>query len=210
MARGYRQRDGVVSFDMRSAEYYPNLAKNPLAASLPNIKGKVWYMANEDNRDFLSEVIAAGRRAFNMRPVKTNEELVARIQEYFSIVQGRRVPPTMEEFGLYLGYTSHAVLAWANGSNPGFPDSENYGSTQSIISRAVDILHSADAVQAMRRISDPSTYIFRSKNYYDMHDTAPAQLQITFATPEALPPDQIAKMLPELVPDRSTDDVEVI
>lgn len=208
MARGYTQSDRGRSFVMKDEEHYASLPKSCL--NLPSVRGKVWYMASEDNRDFLSEVIAAGRRAFNMKPVRSNEELVQRIQEYFSIAQGRRVPPTMEEFGLYLGYSSRDVLAWANGSNPGFADTETYGTTMQISTRAIDILHNADAVQAMRRISDPSTYIFRSKNYYDMHDTAPAQLQITFATPEALPPDQIAKMLPELVPDRSTDDVEII
>lgn len=209
MAKGYRQPSRDKSFVMRDEEYYASVARRNCRV-LPHLRGKVWYMASEDNRDFLAEVIAAGRRAFNMKPVKTNAELVQRIQEYFSIVQGRRVPPTMEEFGLYLGYTADMVLAWANGSNPGFSDTEIYGPTCGIAARAVEILHSADAVQAMRRISDPSVYIFRSKNYYDMHDTAPQTLQITFATPEALPPDQIAKMLPELVPDRSTDDVEVI
>lgn len=209
MAKGYRQPSRDKSFVMRDEEYYASVARRNCRV-LPHLRGKVWYMASEDNRDFLAEVIAAGRRAFSMKPVKTNAELVQRIQEYFSIVQGRRVPPTMEEFGLYLGYTAKAVLDWANGVNPGFSDTEIYGPTCGIAARAVEILHSADAVQAMRRISDPSVYIFRSKNYYNMHDTAPQTLQITFATPEALPPDQIAKMLPELVPDRSTDDVEVI
>lgn len=199
-------------FVMRDEEYYRRVARDPWhkGGYFPKMQGLVWWMASEDNRDFLSEVISAGRRAFRMHPVKSNEELISRIEEYFSIVQGRRVPPTVEEFSLYLGYSVKVLRELILGQAVGFPDVAKYGETSAILTRAMDVLHSADAIQAMRRMSDASTYIFRSKNYYDMRDTRDAPIMVSFVTPEALPADQIAKMLPDLAQDRNMDDVTVI
>ena len=214
MHKGVRQfrqyADQIKSFEMRDEAYYANLAAGH-GRYLPHNRKLVFWMANEDNRDLLAEVIAAGRRAFNMRPVGSNRELLDRIQEYFSIVQGRRVPPTMEEFSLYMGYNSQYILSLIHETSPGFPDIGVNGlTTAQILLRAVEVIHNADAVQSMRRMSDVSTYIFRSKNYYGMKDTRETPITITFQTPDALPPEQIVQMLPDLAPDRSMEGVEVI
>lgn len=197
-------------FEMRGSEYYQGGYSGTHGTGLPSVRKMVDWMSSEDNRDFLSEIISAGRRAFRMLPVRTNEELMKRIEEYFSIVQGRRVPPTVEEFCLYLGLSVQGVRDRINCVVSGFPDIQMYGTTSEILIRAMDVLHTADAIQAMRKMSDNSVYIFRSKNYYGMQDTKDQPITINLTTPDALPPEQIAKLLPELVPDRSMEGVEVI
>lgn len=197
-------------FVMRGPDHYFNGYGGTRPRAIPCVRKMVDWMSSEDNRDFLSEIISAGRRAFRMMPVRSNEEMMKRIEEYFSIVQGRRVPPTVEEFCLYLGFGVQAVRDRINGVVLGFPDIQPYGTTQEILTRAMDVLHTADAIQAMRKMSDNSVYIFRSKNYYGMQDTKDQPITINLTTPDALPPEQIAKLLPELVPDRSMEGVEVI
>lgn len=207
MAKGYRQ--GVPhEFVMRDAEYYRKAATGKCQYA-PSVRRLTWWMDTEDNRDLLAEVISAGRRAFRMKPVTSNRELLERIDEYFSVVQGRRVPPTVEEFSLYMGFSVATLYKLISGQNSGYPD-QIYGlSTGEIFKKALDMLHQADAIQASKRIADPATYIFRSKNYYGMRDNADAPITINVTVPEALPPEQIAKMLPDLTPDRSMEGVVV-
>lgn len=206
----YVKQSGPKVFTMRDEEYYKKLSKGR-ARYIPNVVKGLWWMSSEDNRDLLSEVIAASRRALRMMPVNSNAELIDRIDEYFSIVQGRRVPPTIEEFSLYMGYSTQVIRAMAEGTNLGFPDIPYPGcTTKKLLERCIEALHAADAVQAMKRMSDSTTYIFRSKNYYGMRDNRETPIQINLKTPDALPPDQIAKLLPELVPDRSMDDVDIV
>lgn len=202
---------------LRDEEYYQrkygrDKRKNgyPVGQFLPRVGKAMAWMSSEDNRDFLSEIISAGRRAFKQKTVRSNEELIRRIDEYFAVVQGRRVPPTVEEFCLYLGMNTATVYDIMRGSQQGFPDYVANGDTGSILKKAMNVLHVADAVQAMKKMTDNTVYIFRSKNYYDMQDKTEQPIRITFETPEALPPEQIAKMIPDMTADRSMEDVTVI
>lgn len=194
---------------LRDEEFYKSYG-NKKGQYLPSVQRVKAWMSSEDNRDFLSEVISAGRRAFKQKTVRSNEELVRRIDEYFAVIQGRRVPPTVEEFCLYLGMNTATVYDIMNGHQQGFPDYASAGDTGTLLKKAIDVLHVTDAVQAMKKMTDNTVYIFRSKNYYGLQDKAEQPIRITFETPEALPPEQIAKMIPDMTADRSMEDVTVI
>ena len=199
------------TFTFRDKEYYQGLAESGRGMKFHSVNKLVWWMDNEEKRDFLAEVIAAGRRALTKKPVLSNQELIDRIDEYLAIIQGRRVPPTIEEFSLYLGFTSATVMQMRDGINLGFRDLPlgPEMTTSKILERALDMLHQVDAIQSMKRMSDNTTYIFRSKNYYNMRDSRETAINVNINTPDALPPEQIARLLPELAPDRSMDGVTI-
>lgn len=196
-------------FVMRDEEYYAKLRKSP-ARYYPTNERLLRWMSSEENRGLLSETIASVRRALRMRPVQSNAELLERLEEYMAVIQDRRVPPTIEELSLYLGMTVQTLYDIRIGTNLGFPDQPYPGATTlKIIERVIDGLHSIDAVQAMKRQADNTTYIFRSKNYYGMKDTREQAINVNLRTPDVLPPEQIAKLLPELAPDRSPNGVTI-
>lgn len=196
-------------FELRDEEYFKKLRKSQ-GRFLPKNERALRWMSSEENRGLLSETIASVRRALRMKPVQSNYEMLERLEEYLSIVQDRRVPPTLEELSLYLGFTLQMVLEIRDGTNLGFPDQPYPGATSAkILERVIDALHSVDAVQAMKRQADNTTYIFRSKNYYGMKDTREQAINVNLRTPDVLPPEQIAKLLPELAPDRSPNGVTI-
>ena len=206
MARGYKQPDEYKEIVLNDVDHFKNMGNSPSA------KRKKDWVKDEDSRNLLSEVIACGLKAFRQKPVRSNAELIERIDEYFSGLQNRRVPPTVEEFSLYLGYTHETIYEWVNGVNAGFPDTPFPGCTTSeIAKKALELLHNIDAIQAMKRRTDNTTYIFRAKNYYGMTDTREQRVNINLSNiPDALPPAEVAKYLPELAQDTSMDDVEIV
>lgn len=206
----YQKNTVEKEFCLRDESWFERPAYKHKGKTFPHIERARWWMSSEENRSLLSETVSAVRRALKMRPVQSNADLIQRIDEYMSIIEDRRVPPTMEEFGLYLGYTSAWVLDVIDGVNFGFPDAPYPGcSTSILLKQAVEALHAMDAVQVMRKMSDNVSYIFRSKNYYGMRDTKETAVNVNIKMPDALPPEEIAKLLPELTQDRSMTDVTV-
>lgn len=206
MARGYMQVKPEKPLVLHDVEYFRKMK----GGGLPHVKKLKDWVETEDDRDLLAETVQCGLKAMHMKPVRSNAELLQRIDEYFDSVIDRRVPPTVEEFSLYLGGTTATLYDWQNGL-AAFPDVPEPGLTTSEISKkALQLLHNIDAVQAMKRKSDTTAYIFRSKNYYGMQDVRERKIDINVsAVPEALPPSEVAKYLPELAPDTSMDDVDI-
>lgn len=152
-------------------------------------------MENEESRTYLAECVSAARKAFFMPPVQSNAELLERINEYFQTVENRRVPPTVEEFGLYIGYTSQQLFDWIAGRSRGFPDQPFPGCTTPLIcKKIVSMLHTLDAEQVSKNQMNSVAYIFRSKNYYGMVDKQEISVEAS-QKDQPLPPDEIAKRL---------------
>lgn len=140
-------------------------------STLPNAKARSEIMGSDTNRSHLAETIHSVRYAIRRPRVKSNAELEQRIDEYFEMAAERRIPATVEELSLYVGYTSSTLNDWKNGRSCPFHDGEESGVTTSdIVKRALECLHAIDAVMAEMGAINTISYIFRSKNYYNMTD----------------------------------------
>lgn len=123
-------------------------------------------MESDENRSIMADVIHAARTAMLMPKVKSDQELMQRLDEYFAMAETRRIPPTVEEMALYVGVTSETLRAWRIGKNRPFGSD----ATSAIVQKAYEILHSIDAVMAEMNKTNTVSYIFRAKNYYGMVD----------------------------------------
>ena len=175
---------------LRDENYFRN-TRSPAPAARHNRE----LMENEEGRSFLAEAVRAGRLAFKMKPVQSNAELLERIDQYFETVENRRVPPTVEEFGLFIGYTSHQLFDWMSGHSRGFPDQPYPGcTTANVCQKVVNLLHTLDAAQVAKNQMNSVAYIFRSKNYYGMVDKQEITVEAS-QKDQPLSPDEIAKRL---------------
>lgn len=160
-------------------------------------------MDNEEGRDYLTECVRVARTAFFKIPVQSNAELLDRIEEYLGTIEGRRVPPTIEEFSLFIGYTNKVLFDWMTGRRKGFADRPYPGcTTAEICQKIVNLLHTLDAEQVSKNQLNAVAYIFRSKNYYGMVDKQEISVEAN-QKDQPLSPDEIAKRLTE--PDDSVD-----
>jgi len=96
-------------------------------------------------------------------PVKTNQDIEERIEYYFDECITGQNRPTVEGLALALGYTRASVWNWKCGIKC---DAER----QRIIQSAYDAIATFDANMAINNQMNPVMYIYRSKNFYDMHD----------------------------------------
>ena len=183
---------------LRDADSFRN-TKSPA----PQARHNRELMENEEARDYLAECVGVARRAFFMTPVQSNAELLKRIDEYLETVENRRVPPTVEEFGLFIGYTSKTLFDWVSGNRKGFSDQPYSGcSTADICQKMINLLHTIDASQVSKNQMNSVAYIFRSKNYYGMVDRQEVTVEAT-QKDQPLSPDEIAKRLTS--PDDTVD-----
>lgn len=97
--------------------------------------------------------------------VKSDEELIQRIDGYFKACADKGQYPTVEELALSTGYTLATVWDWENGRNKGFSCN-----TSEIIKKSKDFIKTFDAKMAIAGQLDFVTYCFRAKNYYGMRD----------------------------------------
>lgn len=150
----------------------------PVPKGPPQVRGRQQIINDPEARRFGAELLGNLRKAFKMPPVRSNRELMERIDQYFSIVQGRAVPPSVEELALYCGYSVSTLSDWKRGKNHGFSDS---GFTTSVlIKKALDLIHAYHANMAQVGCENPIIYIFRAKCYHEMVE----KQEITFTQDE--------------------------
>ena len=160
---------------------------------------------SEESRSIVADAINAGRKAWLMPKVQSNQELIQRIDDYFSMVEKRKLPPTMEELSMYCGVASSTFRYWRSGQRIGFHDQPYPGcTTADICERATNTMHMIDCVMANTGKQNALLYIFRAKCLYNM-----VEKQEIVITPgnqqESMTPEQIAEFARNL-PDTGIDE----
>ena len=130
--------------------------------NFPN--AKVAVVTDEDKAlvsKLLNEVITESRQP----KVKNDEELIARLNDYFVRCAQNNQIPTVEEMCLSTGYTQSTCWDWETGRRQGFSNS-----TAEIIKKAKEMLKTFDAKLVIAGKLNFLAYCFRAKNYYGMVD----------------------------------------
>ena len=112
-------------------------------------------------KKLLNEVIIESRQP----KVKSDEELIARLDDYFVRCAENNQIPTVEEMCLSTGYTYWTCYDWETGKNKGFSSE-----TSQIIKKAKEMLKTFDAKLVISGKLNFLAYCFRAKNYYGMVD----------------------------------------
>lgn len=103
-------------------------------------------------------------RWWKREPVKTEDELAERLDEFFVTCIENDEIPTFEKLCLAIGYTRGSVLFWETGEVKCTP------TWLSLIKKAKEVLANFEAELAASGEIDRTVYIFRSKNYFGMRD----------------------------------------
>ena len=110
----------------------------------------------------MGAIVAECSRDFRQPVVKTDEECVERLTDFFMRYAESGGLPTVEKMCLCLGADIRTVADWQNGTK-----GENRAQ---ILKRAKNVLASIDADLVLKGHINPVAYIFRAKNYYGMKD----------------------------------------
>ena len=99
----------------------------------------------------------------SMPSIRTDEEAAERLNLFFRTCSQGGEYPTVEKMCLALGYDVDQVLRWekGNGCSP---------ERSAMIKKAKSMLKSLDAELVNSSNIPVVSYIFRAKNFYDMHD----------------------------------------
>lgn len=132
--------------------------------NFPN--AKVAVATDEDKAlvgKLLTEVLVERKK----ERVKSDDELVERLNDYFTHCATTGQVPTVEEMAMCTGYSISTVWDWEVGRNKGFS-----AETSDIIKKAKDVLKTFDAKLVISGKLNFLAYCFRAKNYYGMVDKA--------------------------------------
>lgn len=143
----------------------PKKRGNPNIALISPINSMNQLQKTDENRELISNLLTEVIHAYKQPKVKSDEELIYRIDLYFNQCAERGQIPTVEELALYVGYTSEYFLAVEKGTLKGFSSE-----TGKIFKRAKEMLKTFDAKLVTSGKLNFLTYCFRSKNYYGMVD----------------------------------------
>ena len=101
---------------------------------------------------------------YNMPKAVTDEEIRQRLEQYFIETLETGELPTVEAMCLALGYDRKTVWRWENGEEGSTPTRCH------LIKKAKEFLATFDAHLVQEGKVNPTTYIFRAKNYFGMRD----------------------------------------
>lgn len=166
------------------------------------VQSRAGMIVTQEDRDFVSELLRETMEAYMMPKVKNDDELLQRLQDYFTRCSTRGIVPTIEEMILYCGYTNSWMYDITSGRNKGFTPQ-----TSLILKKAKHFMHSLDTKLVESGKLNFLAYCFRAKNYYGMTDKSevvltPNQQQEEYSA------DEIRKRyLP--VDDASGDPIEI-
>lgn len=130
--------------------------------NFPNAK---FTAETDEDKKLIGKLLNETLVAYRQERVKSDDELIQRIDEYFQHCGLDGVTPTVEEMSLYTGYTSATLYDWEVGRNKGFsPETSN------VIKKAKEVLKTFDAKLVIAGKMNFLAYCFRAKNYYGMAD----------------------------------------
>lgn len=180
-------------FELPTGDEYSENAKN-----LPYIRHRTDIMEDPKKRKKAGELLYQLCKDMFMPKVQSNAELVDRIADYFVMISGKEVYPTIEHLALYCGVSTRIFMDWRAGDIRPFTDPTEMGNTTAEISnRAVEAMHAFDASMAYNGDINFLAYCFRSKNYYGMRDKTEITIQPSEKLPAPQTPEEIAAFLPD-------------
>ena len=119
----------------------------------------------DEDRALVSKLIDEVLTEYKRPRVRSDEELAARLNDYFERCSARGQIPTVEEMAMSTGYSITTLLDWEHGKNKGFSSETSF-----IIKKAKDFLKTFDAKLVITGKMNFLAYCFRAKNYYGMAD----------------------------------------
>jgi len=135
----------------------------------------------------IADIVRNSLYWYNREIVKTDEECLERLNEYFTRIVENEEIPTVEKMCLALGTTRKTVWEWEQGS---------LGSARSnMIKKAKEILAALDAELVSKGKIPQITYIFRAKNFFGMKDNQEMTLVNGSPMGDEISPDDIRKRL---------------
>ena len=114
--------------------------------------------------DDIRRIGASLLKWYNMERAVTDEEIRERLEMYFVETLKAGEIPTVEEMSLALGYDRKTLWAWEVGREGSTPTRSN------LIKKAKEFLASFDSKLVQENKVNPTTYIFRAKNYFGLKD----------------------------------------
>lgn len=115
------------------------------------------------NASEVSEILSNSLYWYGRPLVKTDEECEARLHEFFERCTLTGEIPTVEKMCLALGTVRQTVFEWEHNKNQGQRRAD-------LIRQAKEMISAFDGELVMRNKVNPTTYIFRSKNFSGMRD----------------------------------------
>ncbi len=153
--------------------------------NFPNAKVAV---ATEDDKRLVGQLLTEVLAERKKERVKSDDELVERLNDYFVHCATTGQIPTVEEMAMSTGYSISTVWDWEVGRNKGFSSE-----TSDIIKKAKDVLKTFDAKLVISGKLNFLAYCFRAKNYYGMVDKAEYVLTPNQQQPADYDPEDIRK-----------------
>lgn len=139
--------------------------------------------------DTISDILTDNLHWFGYKAVKSDDECLERLVEFFQYYADTGGIPTVEKMCLALGVAIQTVWDWQQGTK---------GSERAeMVKRAKNLLASFDADLAIRGLINPVVYIFRGKNYYGMRDQTDVTVTHSARIEDGMSPEEIRRRLLE-------------
>lgn len=136
-----------------------------MANAQRKVPSKIPEPVTLEEKTKLSKALDEVMDAYKQKPVKTDDELMERLNEYFEKCNARNSIPTVEEMYMYTGYSYAYMWDIEHGRRHGFgPKSAE------IVKKAKDYMKTLDGKLAIQGDINFLAYCFRAKNYYGMVD----------------------------------------
>lgn len=130
-----------------------------------NFPSKIPEPVTLEEKNALAKALDEVMDAYKQKPVKSDDELMERLSEYFEKCNARNSIPTVEEMCMYTGYSIWYIHDIECGRRKGFgPESAQ------LIKKAKDYMKTLDGKLAIQGDINFLAYCFRAKNYYGMVD----------------------------------------
>lgn len=155
----------------------------------------------------MTQIVQNVDRLRKMPKVKTDQELIDRIDTYFSLCAESGVRPGVESLALSIGISRQQLWRWKNGQ-------ECSGTRAEIIQKAMQAMAVAWEQMTMKGQINPVTAIFLGKNWYAYSDSyrfETDQLEHdngTQSTPEEIRQRYADAVRPPIPPELLESDVE--
>ena len=142
---------------------------------------------DDDKRKFMAKAVANAHQFFKIGliPVKNEEQLADRLNQFFSICAETQQLPTVEKMCLCIGYTTQEVLNWTNGAPYKWVTDE----CRLMLKKAKNTIAAMDAELASEGKIQPIIYVFRAKNYYGLRDQQ--EVVVTPNTDQTYSPEEL-------------------